>query len=89
MPRYFFNTTNGIHVRDTVGVELDNHAAARVKAIQLTGHLLSEEPDYLWDGHNFRVEVTDPSGSLLLTVVSLAIDATASRMDTAAQVKRD
>ena len=78
MPRYFFHTADGIRVRDTVGIELSGHAAARVQAIELTGRLLSDEPDYLSDGHDFRVEVTDRAGSLLFTILTMAINAPAS-----------
>ena len=78
MPRYFFHTADGARTRDTEGSELENHHVARVEAIVYAGARLKEDPDLLWDGRDFRVEVTDQAGMLLFTVITLAVDAPAS-----------
>ncbi|CCW19756.1 hypothetical protein EBBID32_41260 [Sphingobium indicum BiD32] len=39
---------------------------------------MHDEPDVLWDGRDYRVEVTNETGALLFTIVMLSIDAPAS-----------
>lgn len=78
MPRYFFHTANGLRDRDTIGTELPDQATARYHAIKYTGDVMSDDPDVLWDGRDFRVEVTDEQGALLFTIITLAVDAPAS-----------
>ncbi len=79
MPRYFFHTADGSRERDSEGTELADHYAARVEAIRLTGAIMKESPDVLWDGHEFRVEVMDETDTLLFTIVTLAVDTPAVR----------
>lgn len=78
MPRYFFHTVDGGRERDTDGVELSSPAVARVEAIRFAGEVLTQDPDTLWDGREFRVEVVDEQKQLLFTIVTMAIDAPAS-----------
>ncbi|MDO6415683.1 hypothetical protein Q4F19_14935 [Sphingomonas sp. BIUV-7] len=75
MPRYFFSTANGERHPDDEGLDLPNHAAARVAAIKYAGAIMENEPDVLWDGQSFQVEVTDDRGLILFTIVSIAINA--------------
>jgi hypothetical protein len=75
MPHYFFNTANGARERDDQGIDLPNDATARVEAIRFAGSVLSDEPDLLWDGQEFRVEVADAEGTLLFTIKMAAVDA--------------
>ncbi len=77
MPRYFFHTADGSRDRDLDGTELASAAAARVEAIRYAGHVISDEPDRLLDGRDFRVEVTGEDGALLFTIITLAVDAPA------------
>ena len=74
MQRFFFNTADGTRVRDVEGVSLPDLGAARVQAIRFMGGLLSDKPEFLWDGRDFRVEVTNQEGRVLCIVVALAID---------------
>ena len=77
MPRYFFNTADGHRDVDTEGLELPDHAAARIAAIRHAGAIMEHEPDVLWDGRDFRVEVTDERRLLLFTIITLAVNAPA------------
>ena len=79
MPRFFFHRTDGYFERDDEGVELESLHAARVEAVTFAGSSLAEEPEQIWNGQDFRVEVTDERGMLLFTVITLAIDAPATR----------
>jgi hypothetical protein len=78
MKRYFFHTADGSRERDSDGMLLVSLDAARVQAIRFAGEVLSTEPEVLWDGKDFRIEVTDDKDMLLFTVVTLAINAPAS-----------
>ncbi|WP_120251137.1 DUF6894 family protein [Sphingobium limneticum] len=78
MPRYFFHTVDGGRDFDQEGTELPNDAAARKAAIRFAGAVMHDEPDVLWDGRDYRVEVTNETGALLFTIVMLSIDAPAS-----------
>ena len=77
MPRYFFHRSDGYVERDDEGVELSSLHAARVEAVTFAGASLAEEPEQVWNGQDFRVEVTDEQGLLLFTVITLAIDSPA------------
>ncbi len=74
MAKYFFNTIDGGWVGDDEGLDLPNVAVARTEAIRFAGMLLNDNPDLLWDGRDFRVEVTDESQRVLVTVIMLAVD---------------
>ena len=74
MPRYFFNSVDGKRDDDDRGTELPDHGAARVHAIQYAGDVMSDEPGVLWDGREFKVEVTGDNGLKLFTIVCHAID---------------
>ena len=77
MPRYFFHSADGSLDVDIDGAELADLPAARLEAVKLAGAILREEPEDVWHSGSWRVEVTDQSGSLLFTVVTVAVDATA------------
>lgn len=69
MPRYFFNLRDGEDLPDETGVELANEQEARIQAVVLAGGLLKDHPDgAFWDGHSWRVEVTDESQTLLFAL---------------------
>ena len=75
MSRYYFHTADGTRDRDREGMECRDPHAARVEAIRYAGALMADQPDVLWDGHDFRVEVTDEDQRLVCTVIALAVDA--------------
>lgn len=78
MAHYYFNTADGGRERDKTGVHLRDDAAARKQAIRFAGEVMESEPDVLWDGREFRVEVMNAHNELLFTVITLAVDAPAS-----------
>ena len=79
MPRYHFHRTNGGFVPDPEGTDLPNFDTARTEAVRYAAETIRERPSFVWDGRDFRVEVTDDGGMLLCTVVVLGIDAPAAR----------
>ena len=78
MPHFYFHTADGGRDLDRQGMDLADQGAARKEAIRFAGAVINHEPDVLWDGRDFRVEVTDEAGNLLFTVITLAVDAPAS-----------
>jgi len=74
MPRYYFSTADGTRQADTDGTELPNVASARIEAIKFAGDVLSEHPEIIWGGEDFRVEVSDENGLVLFTVVTVVMD---------------
>lgn len=78
MSRYFFHSKDGEAHRDEDGTELGSLSAARVQAIRYAGEVMSNEPDVLWDGNEFRVEVSNTSRKLLFTIVCQAHNAPAA-----------
>lgn len=77
MPRYFFNTRDGVRMPDTEGMELEGLSAARRQAIVYAGDVMHSEPDVLGDGRDFVVEVTDQNDLLLFTITAFATNAPA------------
>jgi hypothetical protein len=78
MSRYFFSTANGEREIDKDRMELADPAAARIAAIRHAGAIMENEPEVLWDGCDFRVELTDDCGLLLFTIVTLVVNAPAA-----------
>lgn len=78
MARYFFNITNGRREIDDEGMELPDLIAVRKAAIRYAGTIMEHEPSVLWDGNDFRVEVTDETETLLFTIITLAVNAPAA-----------
>ena len=85
MPRFYFDTADGSRDRDTVGTILKDQAEARVEAIKFAGEVMTSQPDVLWDGHDFRVEVSSEDQKLLFTIIALAVDAPPPRTEAASK----
>lgn len=64
-----------MRIANPEGVELPDPGAAREEAIRYAGAVTQDEPDVLWDGRDFRVDVVDEAKRLVVRVVSLAVDA--------------
>lgn len=78
MARYFFNTIDSVHGRDTEGTELTDHAAARKHAIVFAGEVMHSEPTVLWGGRVFQVQIRDKDDLLLFTVTAYVTNALAA-----------
>lgn len=79
MPRFFFHRADRVFDPDQEGTEFPDLATARVEAIRFAAESIKDNPQEVWAGHNFRVEVSDEAGMLLCTVVILGLDAPAAR----------
>lgn len=66
MPRYFFNVFDGRGLLDTDGMELTDAKAAQEFAIHYAGELLQSEADSIKPHTNWRLEVIDEVGCLIL-----------------------
>ncbi len=75
MPYYFFHTVDGGADIDRTGVRLRDDAAARTEAIRFGGAVINDEPEMLWGGKDFQVQVTNKAGRLFFTVVMVVVDA--------------
>ena len=68
MPRYFFHVTDGHSERDTEGTELPDIYTAQDQAIRTSGELLRDMGGEFWNGTEWKLEVTDEQGRILLTL---------------------
>lgn len=74
MPRYFFNRVDGSVDRDAVGSELPTFHAARAAAVTYAAKTLNFDPDLVWVGNEFWVEVEDEAGKVLFKLKVSAED---------------
>ena len=79
MPRFFFHRTDGTFDPDNEGTDFPDLATARSEAIRFAAETVRDDPEEVWAGDTFRVEVSDAEGMLLCTIVILGLDAPASR----------
>lgn len=77
MPTFHFTVRDGSDRPDPVGVDLPNLKAARHHAVAFAGQLLIGDPDAFWSGDDWRMEVTDDRGLILLTLIFVGLDAPA------------
>ena len=68
MSLYFFNVYDGHSTMDTDGTDLPNRQSARHEAIRLTGHILRDDATRLLPDEEWRLEVIDTAGLLVLTL---------------------
>jgi hypothetical protein len=81
MARYFFNTRDGGIDRDDHGQELASPNEARTAAVRFAGEVLRDDPSLVWQGRDFRVEVTDAEGLVLFTLITLGVNSAAFASD--------
>ena len=74
MPLFYFDLSDGTHISDEDGTELEGVVEARVEGIRLAGACLQESPSLLWSADGFRVMVLDDKRTLLTTVTISAAD---------------
>ena len=68
MPRYFFNVYDGHVSADQDGTELPDFYAAQSEAIRMSGEILRDMGARFWDGTEWRLEVADERGQVLLVL---------------------
>jgi hypothetical protein len=73
--RYFFNLAGAVEGLDDEGHELPSLSHARIYAAKFAGEYLSDRPEVVWLGDEFRVEVTNSQGLLLFTFIAVGVDA--------------
>jgi hypothetical protein len=69
MPRYIFNVEDHVRDEDNQGTELADAAEARLRAIAFAAGMLADDPDLLWDGREFIVQVTNAKGEGVVDVI--------------------
>lgn len=77
MPRFHFNVYDGVSIPDLNGAELANAREARLEAIRYAGELMTDHPERIALGEDWRMEVTDPTG-LILFHLDFSCSATAA-----------
>jgi hypothetical protein len=68
VPRYFFNVKDGKDLPDHDGTELASIAEARNQAIVSAGEMIRADRETVWNGSDWRMDVTDEVGDRLFTL---------------------
>ena len=68
MPHYYFHLNDGHEDQDVDGLDLPNLEAARIMAVRFAGEILLERTERFTPGADWRVNVADLTGAILLTV---------------------
>jgi len=79
MPRYVFNVHDGQGHREGEAMTLPDLPAARLEALRFSGEVLRTSEPSLWEGEDWRLEVTDQMGLILFTLYVMAVEAPAVR----------
>jgi hypothetical protein len=74
MPRYYFDLAAHKKDTDKWGSELDDDAAARVRAVNFAATYLRDRPELILDSKELRVVVRTEDDRTLFTVVALSVD---------------
>ena len=87
MPRYFFNLRDGAYHPDHDGTELPDLASARAVAVRFSGEILREMSASFWEASEWRLEVCDEEGSVVVVLRFLADERPVPTNGTAAGVQ--
>jgi hypothetical protein len=68
VPRYFFHVHDGKNIPDPQGVDLPSVAEAREQAIVAAGEMIRSDGHTVWNGSEWRMEVTDDTGGHVFTL---------------------
>jgi hypothetical protein len=74
VPRYFFNIKHGKDITDTEGTELAGVAEARDQALTTAGEMIKHQDHTVWNGSEWRMNVTDEAGRPVFTLRFAADD---------------
>lgn len=75
MPRFYFNVYDGVSTPDGTGTVLADWQKARVEAIRLAGALLKDDAERLALSDDWRLEVADEYGLVLLRFDFISLEA--------------
>ena len=82
MSRFFFNEIEGEFKPDDQGVELASLDDARLEAVRYAAEVLRDRPSIVWEGDEYRIEVTNAEHLLLFTLIVVGLDAPAGGRST-------
>lgn len=77
MPRYHFHLLGRAELRDQEGINFADIFEARLHAARYAGIYLRDHPQTVWSGKDLRVDITDSSSLVLLTVILIAANSPA------------
>ena len=77
MPLCFFNQAGAVYDPDVEGVELASLSEARIEAVKYAAETLRDRPEIIWQGDEFRVEVTDDKQLILFIFIAIGVDSPA------------
>ena len=76
---YHFNVNDGKSYPDTLGTECASLQDARVEAVERIGRLLAEQAARFWTGSEWSMDVTDPNGLTLFSLMFMAANSPAAK----------
>ncbi len=68
MPRYFFHVRDSAEFIDDEGVELSSLNEVRSQAVVAAGEALKDLGGKFWNGEDWRMWVTDETGTTVCTL---------------------
>ena len=77
MVRYFFDISDGEFLRDDVGTELPDLAAARRTSVDIVAELLRGRGEAFWDGDEWELHCRTADDIRLFTLIFMGVDAPA------------
>ena len=77
MIRYFFDISDGKFIRDDVGTELPDLAAARRAGVDIVSELLRGRGAAFWDGDEWELHCRTADDIRLFTLTFMGVDAPA------------
>ena len=72
MPRFFFHIEHVKVVKDNIGSEHPDFAAAKLHAVRTIAQILDREPETFWGSDVFRMTVSEADGLVLFTLEMVA-----------------
>ena len=79
MPRFFFHLEHHEALRDVVGMDLPDLAAAKCEAFEVIARKLCDRREGFWDADTFQVTATDLEGLTLFVLDMMVVMAPAVR----------
>lgn len=79
MSRFFFHLNDGTEHPDRLGSDLPDLEAARGHAAAYLGGLLRHGGESVWNGEDWRLNVADETGLVLLTIHLFAFESAAGK----------